>query len=107
MTLCRPASAQRLSQKSTLCCPHFLQASKNYPQLAEHAARMRCQPSSEFGQFLHSIIQKETAANYDNVIATSNWIQEEDQPAQAAKVHNTASLNLLCASHGLMLGATL
>lgn len=47
---------------------------------------MKCQPSTEFRQFLQSVIRKETAPNYDNVIATSNWIQEEDQPEAEAKV---------------------
>jgi len=29
---------------------------------------------------MQSIIRKETASNYDNVIATSNWVGEEDEP---------------------------
>jgi len=46
-----------------LCCQDLIvvspdlsnklpQASKDYPQLAEHAARMKCQPTTEFGRFL-------------------------------------------------------
>ena len=60
-----------------------LQASKTYPQLAEHAARLKCQPSSEFGQFMHEVMSRETAPNYDNVIATSAFLTEDDTEKEA------------------------
>lgn len=59
-----------------------MQASKDYPQLAEHAARLKCQPTSEFSQFLKDVIGKQTAPNYDNVIATSTWISIDDDEAK-------------------------
>ena len=72
----------------------ILQASKNYPQLAEHAARMKCQPSTEFGQFLRGVMQRETASNYDNVIATSNWVEEEEEkPAKVLLTHSCMGLS--------------
>ena len=74
-----------------------LQASKDYPQLAEHAARMKCQPSTEFGQFLRGVMQRETAPNYDNVIATSNWVEEEED--KSAKVCHFLCLTARSCSH--------
>ena len=79
--------------------PVRLQASKDYPQLAEHAARMKCQPSTEFGQFLQTVMRRETAPNYDNVIATSNWIQEEDseQPTEVYPLTLRSPFSCICA----------
>jgi len=78
-----------LNNDGSLSCNEIVllmsKASKDYPQLAEHAARMKCQPTTEFGRFLQSIIRKETASNYDNVIATSNWVGEEDEPPAEQK----------------------
>ena len=84
---CKPAPASVLWTV-------FPQASKDYPQLAEHAARMKCQPSTEFGQFLRGVIQRETASNYDNVIATSNWVQEDEE--EPAKVYFLAFTLMNC-----------
>ena len=59
-----------------------MQASKTFPQLAEHAARIKCSPSSEFGKFMHDVISRKSAPSYDNVIATSDWLSDKDEDAE-------------------------
>ena len=58
-----------------------LQAKKRFPQLAEHAARMKCGnlPPGSLTKFMHSMLQTRTAPNYDNVIATSSFLSDEDE----------------------------
>ena len=56
------------------------QAKKRFPQLAEHAARMKCgsMPPGSLTQFMHTMMKTKTAPNYDNVIATSSFYDEDD-----------------------------
>ena len=57
-----------------------VQAKKRFPQLAEHASRMRCGnlPPGALTEFMQSILKRPTAANYDNVIATSSFYTDDD-----------------------------
>ena len=59
----------------------MVQAKKRFPQLAEHAARMKCgsMPAGSLTQFKHTMMKTKTAPNYDNVIATSSFYDEEEE----------------------------
>ena len=57
----------------------LMQASKKFPQLKEHALQMKCQPSTELGQFMRNVLSKKSASSYDNVIATTSWVQDDEE----------------------------
>ena len=58
------------------------QAKKRFTQLAEHAAPMKCgnMPPGSLTQFMHTMMKTKTAPNYDNVIATSSFYDDDDDP---------------------------
>ena len=78
-----------------------MQASKDFPQLKEHALQLKCQPTTEFGIFMRDMLHKKTKSSYDNVIATSSFYDDEDEEVdESAKALEEVTLTHQISSGG-------
>lgn len=62
-------------------------AKKRFPQLAEHAARMKCGslPAGSLTQFMHQMMTTRTRPSYDNVIATASYLDDEEDESKSVE----------------------